>query len=472
MAKPSRQLSPAEADARRFWHPKIEMWPLGKVRPSKPNARTHPKKQRDKLFGIVRQCGFINPILVDERGTIISGNLRKEVAEMMGFRQVPIIQITHLTDLEKRALALAENRIALDAGWDRETLAAELGELSVLLPEMDIDLAITGFDVAETDLIIADQAEAAEDGGAGEDQLPEVGAPVTRRDDLWLLGKHRLYCGDARESAAYAALMRDDTAAMVFTDPPYNVSVKTHARGRSRDKFDEFAMASGEMSNREYQEFLERVLEMMAAALADGGIADVCIDWRHLRQLLEAGAKVFTELKNICVWVKSNGGQGSFYRSQHEMICVFKNGTAPHVNSFELGQHGRSRSNVWSYAGVNAFRAGREDDLHMHPTVKPARMVADAMLDCSRRGAIVLDPFMGSGTTLIAGEMVGRRVYGMELDPRYVDVGVRRFEQFTGRDAILEATGQTFAEVQAARQGEAPRPTPPRLTRKARTGAR
>jgi DNA modification methylase len=462
--------STTSPDARRFWHPKIEMWPIGKVRPSKPNARTHPKKQRDKLFGIVRQCGFINPILVDERGTIISGNLRKEVAEMMGLRQVPVIQITHLTDLEKRALALAENRIALDAGWDRETLAIELGELSVLLPEMDIDLAITGFDVAEADMVIADHAEPVEDAADG--QLPELGPAVTRPCDLWVMGKHRLYCGDARDDAAYAALMRGDTAAMVFSDPPYNVSVKTHARGRSRDKFDEFAMASGEMSQPEYQQFLERVLEMMAAALADGGIADICIDWRHLGQLLEAGAKVFTELKNICVWVKSNGGQGSFYRSQHEMICVFKNGTAPHINSFELGQHGRSRSNVWSYAGVNAFKAGRDDELHMHPTVKPARMVADAMLDCSRRGAIVLDPFMGSGSTLVAGEMVGRRVYGMELDARYVDVGVRRFEQFTGRDAILEATGETFAEVQAGRQRAARDPATPPLKRKAGKGGR
>jgi DNA modification methylase len=401
------------------------------------------------LLGVVRQCGFINPILVDEDGTIISGNLRKEVAELMGLREVPVIQITHLTDLEKRALALAENRIALDAGWDRETLAAELGELAVLLPEVEIDLSITGFDIAETDLIIADHAEPP--GEAEEDQIPSSGLSVSRPGDLWIMGQHRLLCGDARESAAYTALMRTETAMMVFTDFPYNVSVKTHARGRSRVAFEEFAMASGEMSAQQYQHFLERVLEAIGSQCIDGAIIYLCVDWRHVRQMLEAGELVFSELKNIVVWVKSNGGQGSFYRSQHEMICVFKKGKAAHANSFELGQHGRSRTNVWPYAGVNSFRSGRQEELDIHPTVKPVRLVADAMLDCSRRGSIVLDPFMGSGTTILAGQTVGRRVYGMELESRYVDVAVRRWERFSGRDATLEATGETFADVEAAR---------------------
>ena len=367
----------------------------------------------------------------------------------MGFREVPVIQITHLTDLEKRALALAENRIALDAGWDRETLAAELGELAILLPDAEIDLSITGFDIAETDLIIADHSEPS--GESSEDQVPESGLSVSRPGDLWIMDKHRLYCGDAREPAAYAVLMRAEAAMMAFTDFPYNVSIKNHARGRGRVAFEEFAMASGEMSVRQYQRFLERVMEEIAIRCIDGAIIYLCIDWRHLRQMLEAGELVFSELKNVVVWVKSNGGQGSFYRSQHELICVFKKGKAAHANSFELGQHGRSRTNVWSYAGVNSFKTGRQEELDVHPTVKPVRLVADAMLDCSRRGSIVLDPFMGSGTTIIAGQTVGRRVYGMELEPRYVDVAVRRWERFSGRDAILEATGQTFAEVEAAR---------------------
>ena len=465
MRRSSSPSTAIDTASRRFWHPKIELWPLKRLRPSKPNARTHPKKQRDKLLGVVRQCGFINPILVDKHGTIISGNLRKEVAELTGMREVPVIQITHLTDLEKRALALAENRIALDAGWDRETLAAELGELAVLLPEAEIDLSITGFDIAETDLIVADHSERSEQ--SEEDNLPEAGPPVSRLGDLWVMGKHRLSCADAREPASYDALMRGDTAMMVFTDVPYNVSIRTHARGRSRAAFDEFAMASGEMSDRTYQRFLERTMGEAAAVCIDGSIAYWCIDWRHVRPMLEAGEVVFSELKNIIVWVKSNGGQGSFYRSQHELICVFKKGKAAHANSFELGQHGRSRTNVWHHPGVNTFKSGRREELDAHPTVKPVRLVADAMLDCSRLGSIVLDSFMGSGTTIIAGETVGRRVYGLELDPRYVDVAVRRWQLFAGRDAVLEASGETFAEVEAARgQGRRAQPKPSQKTRR------
>jgi DNA modification methylase len=438
--------------AERFWHPAIEMRPVKKLRPSERNARTHSKRQREKLIAAVRRFGFINPIIIDEEGHILAGHLRYEVACELGLKLVPAIEITHLTELEKRAFALAENRIALDAGWDRETLAAELGELAVLLPDAQIDFATTGFDIAEADIIIGDQAEPPEN--YDDDDAPEPGPLVTRLNDRWNLARHRLICGDARDPACYAALMRGDTATMAFTDPPFNVSMKTHARGNARISFGEFAMASGEMSDREFQEFLERVMALLANACAEGSIIYVCIDWRHIRQLLEVGVNVFNELKNVCVWVKSNGGQGSFYRSQHEMICVFKKGTVAHLNSFELGQHGRSRTNVWMYAGVNSFKAGRQDELDMHPTVKPTRLVADAMLDCSRRGSIVLDPFMGSGTTIMAGETVGRRVYGMEIDPRYVDVAVRRWQRFTGRDAVLEATGETFDEVMAARSSD------------------
>jgi len=449
MRKSPEQVSEADLGGRRFWHPQIQICPLNTLRRSKRNARTHSKKQREKLLAIIRRFGFINPILIDESGNILAGHLRRAVAEELGMKEVPVIQITHLTDVEKRALALAENRIALDAGWDRETLAAELGELAVLLPDAEIDLSITGFDIAETDMIIADHSDPSE--MAREDQVPDPGPSVSQLGDLWIMDKHRLYGGDARDSTAYARLMRGQAAAMVFSDPPYNVSIKTHARGRSRVTFDEFAMASGEMSDRAYQRFLERALEAFAVVCVNGSIIYLCIDWRHLRQLLEAGELVFSEVKNVVVWVKPNGGQGTFYRSQHEFICVFKKGNAAHANSFELGQHGRTRTNVWSYAGVNSFRAGRQEDLDAHPTVKPVRLVADAMLDCSRRGSVVLDPFMGSGTTIIAAESVGRRAYGIELDPRYVDVAVRRWQSFTGKDATLEATGQTFAEVEAER---------------------
>jgi DNA modification methylase len=461
--------STAQTSEYHFFHPKIEMWPLERLRPSKDNARTHPKKQRDKLIRIIRQCGFFNPILVDEQGKVISGHLRFSVAEQLGLTEIPVIQITHLSDLEKRALALAENRIALDAGWDREMLAAELGELAILLPEIALDLSITGFEIAETDLILGDhQAPVA---NVEEDQLPALRLAVSRLGETWRLDKHRLHCADARDQQAYDTVLAGEAATMVFTDPPYNVSVSKHARARSRVAFDEFAMASGEMSERQYQRFLERVLENIARVCIDGAIVDVCIDWRHLRQLLEAGDAVFSELKNIACWVKTNAGQGSFYRSQHELIAIFKKGNAPHRNSFELGQHGRSRTNVWNYAGVNTFKADRRSELDAHPTVKPMRLVADALLDCSGRGSVILDPFIGSGTTIIAGEVTGRRVYGLEIDARYVDVAIRRFQEFTGRDAVLETTGETFAEVEADRRQKT-ESAPQRATAKTRRGGR
>jgi DNA modification methylase len=280
--------------------------------------------------------------------------------------------------------------------------------------------------------------------------------------DLWRLGKHRLICGDARNVTVLTRLMGEEQARMVFIDPPYNVPIAGHVQGRGRIRHREFAFASGEMDRDEFTRFLEEALRLCAQHSVNGSIHYVCMDWRHVDELSAAGAKVYDALKNICVWVKSNAGQGSFYRSQHEFVFVFKKGEEAHVNTFGLGQHGRSRSNVWSYPGVNSFRAGRMDELAMHPTVKPVALVADAIRDCSNRGDIVLDTFMGSGTTLLAAEKVGRRGYGVEVDPIYADVTIRRWQAFTGRDAILEATGETYTEVAVRRTAgsASPPPTP------------
>lgn len=435
--------------ALKFQHPKIEYLPIEKLRPAKRNPRTHNKKQTEKLYAIIRQFGFINPIIIADDGTIIAGHLRFQVAKLMHLAEVPVIRIQHLTDAEKRAFALAENRIAQDAGTDPQLLHAEILELAVELPKESIDIAVTGYEISEIDTALMNFEEPIQNTAA--DELPAPGPRVSKPGDLWLMGEHRLSQTDARDSTAYEALMRGERATMTITDPPYNVSILSHARGRSRKRFSEFAMGSGEFNDTEYIKFLTQCLGCIVQVSKDGAIVYVFIDWSHVHHLLEAGTDVFSELKNICTWVKSNGGQGSFYRSQHELVCVFKNGTAPHINTFELGQHGRTRTNVWRYAGVNSFKAGRHDELNMHPTVKPVRMIVDAMLDCSSRGSVVLDPFMGSGSSLIAGESVGRRVYGMELDSEYVDVAIRRWQRFTGRDAILESTGQTFAEIQSAR---------------------
>jgi DNA modification methylase len=318
------------------------------------------------------------------------------------------------------------------------------------------------------------------DGGDGEDDeadwLPEaeLGRPVvTQPDDLWRLGPHRLSCGNALQVAAYDALLGEEKAEMVFTDPPYNVKIDGHVSGLGSVRHDEFAMASGEMTYQEFVTFLNKALGLGAAYSRDGSIHFVCMDWRHLRELLEAGSSVFTLLKNICVWAKPNAGMGSLYRSQHELIGVFKKGIASHINNVALGSYGRHRSNVWNYTGMNSFGAGRAQALAAHPTVKPVALVRDAILDCSNRGGIVLDAFAGSGTTIIAAERTGRRGYGMELEPRYVDLALRRFQRLTGTEAVHALSGMTFGERERASAGlpnaKAPSPAPQAARRRARS---
>jgi DNA modification methylase len=412
------------------------------------NARTHSKKQIRQIANSFLRFGWTYPILIDEDGVILAGHGRYEAALLLGLREVPVIVVAGLREAEKRALALADNKIAANAGWDRAVLAIELGELADLLPECNLDIDITGFEPAEIDALMGDLVDPEQD---PVDDLPEIAKkPVSRIGDLWVLGEHRLLCGDSREAAHIRQLMLRASAAMVFTDPPYNVRVSS-IQGRGKIKHREFLAASGEMSTEQYTGFLVSALSLAAKHSVSGSIHFVCIDWRHASEMLVAGNEVYAELKNLVIWVKTTAGQGSFYRSQHELIFVFKNGDAPHVNNFQLGQHGRNRSNVWTYPGVNTFRAGRLDELAMHPTVKPVALVADAIRDCSRRGDIVLDPFMGSGTTILAAERVGRRGYGLELDPLYVDVAVRRWQAYTRRDATLKSTGQTFDEIAAVR---------------------
>jgi len=428
----------------------IVMTPVDKLRPTNRNPRTHSNRQIQQIADSIRQFGWTAPIVVDESGKIIAGHGRFAASLDLRLRRVPTIVVSGLSEAAKRALAIADNKIAANAGWDRSVLAAELGELATLLPEISLDISITGFDAAEIDALAADFADPEREPA---EEIPAAGEgkPVTQVGDLWKLGEHRLLCGDACDDGALRTLMGNDQASMVFADPPYNVRIAATV-GRGRTKHREFAAASGEMSRAQFAAFLGRWMKLATAHSTNGSVHFVCIDWRHLGEMLAAGGEAYHELKNIVVWVKTNAGQGSFYRSQHEFILVFKNGDAPHRNNVELGKHGRNRSNVWTYAGVNSFRAGRMDELSVHPTVKPVALVADAIRDCSQRGEIVLDPFMGSGTTILAAERVGRRAYGLEIDPLYVDVAVRRWQSFTGRDAILEATGQTFDEVMDQRR--------------------
>lgn len=442
----------------------IETVPVSALTPYAKNPRTHSKKQLRQIADSIREFSFTNPILIDGEGAVIAGHGRLEAAKLLDIETVPTIRLENMTDAQRRAYIIADNKLAENAGWDRELLALELQGLLEI--DLGFDIGVTGFEMGEIDILIAGLNDA---DGDEADRLPDIdesAPPVSRPGDLWQLGCHRLLCGDALDYGSYARLMGDERAQMVFSDPPYNVPIDGHVSGLGAIRHAEFAMASGELSETEFAAFLETALSHMATHSADGAIHFLCIDWRHIYELLTAGRSVYSELKNICVWKKTNAGMGSLYRSQHELVAVFKNGTGPHVNNVELGKHGRYRTNVWTYAGMNSFGAERDDALAMHPTVKPVALVADAIFDCSRRGGIVLDAFAGSGTTIIAAERAGRRGYAVELDPKYVDVALARYCDLTGNEPIHMDTGLTFSDLRVWREIESEPDEPPARSNK------
>ena len=421
------------------------------LRPYARNARTHSKKQVRQIAASIERFGFTNPVLISDDGEIIAGHGRVEAAKLLKWKTVPTIALSHLSETERRAYVLADNKLALNAGWDKEILAIELQALV----DLQFDVELTGFSLAEIDFAIEEAGEADPDGSdAAEDAVEYAsGTPVSRKADLWQLGRHRLLCGDARSEIDFKALMDGETADLVFTDPPYNVKIDGNVCGLGTVKHREFAFASGEMSKSQFTGFLTETLGNVASVMRDGAIAYVCMDWRHMGELLAAGEAAFTELKNLVVWNKTNGGMGAFYRSKHELVFVFKQGTAEHTNSFGLGQTGRYRTNVWDYAGISSIGASRSDELAMHPTVKPVAMIADALRDCSRRGEIVLDAFGGSGSTLIAAEKTGRSARLIEYDPLYCDTIIKRWEAYTGKRATLAVTNDTFEALTETRLG-------------------
>lgn len=406
--------------------------------------RQHKPKQVTQVAASITEFGFLDPVLVDAGGVIVAGVCRVMAARSLGMVEIPTICVDHLTSAQRRAYTIAANRLAELAGWDDELLRLELGELALI--DLDFSVELTGFATAEIDTILLGPSPADEADPA--DALPAANpcAMISQLGDVFQLGDHRLICGDARDEQTYQMLMAGEKARMVFSDPPYNVKIKGNVCGTDT-KHAEFAMASGEMSRGEFVGFLTAVFRQLAAASADGSIHYQCMDWRHMGEMLEAGAAAYTELKNLCVWSKQSGSMGTFYRSQHELVFVFKSGTAPHTNTFGLGETGRYRTNVWSYAGANTFRRGRMADLAAHPTVKPTTLVADAIRDVSHRGDIVLDPFCGSGTTIMAAERTGRRARCVELEPKYVDIAIRRWEELTGKQALHIETGLTLAAL-------------------------
>jgi DNA modification methylase len=421
---------------------KIAYRKVGDLNPYAGNARTHSDKQIEQIAASIRRFGFTNPVLIDGADGIVAGHGRVAAARKLGFTEVPAIELAHLSEAERRAYVIADNRLAELAGWDREILAIELQALSGM--ELDFDLEITGFETAEIDLLLED--DVGERDPADDVPQPAPGPAITRPGDIWRLGRHKLICGDARDAASYRLLMGDERARAVFTDPPYNVKIDGHVCGSGKVKHREFAMAAGEMDKAGFTSFLRDALAAMADVSLDGAIHFVCMDWRHMDELSAAAAELYSELKNLVVWAKTNGGMGTFYRSRHELIFVYKVGAAKHLNTFGLGETGRYRTNVWEYPGVNSF-GGNQKDLALHPTVKPVALVADAIRDVTRRGDIVLDGFGGSGSTLIAAERTGRVARLIELDPLYCDVICRRFEALTGEPARLCGGDQSFSAV-------------------------
>ena len=416
------------------------------------NPRSHSRKQISQIARSIEVFGFNVPILIDANLNVIAGHGRIAACQILGLSEVPTIRLDHLNEEQARAFIIADNRLAETSEWDDQLLAAQLKELSEL--NLDFSLEATGFAMGEIDLRIealGSTPQAREDPG---DKLPPVGPTVTQMGDLWLLDRHRVMCANALEEPAYSRLLEKSRAAMVFTDPPYNVRIEGNVSGLGAIRHRDFIMASGEMEPLEFTGFLSRTFKLLARYSGDGSIHFICMDWRHIGELLSAGREAYDELKNVCVWVKNNGGMGSFYRSRHELVFVFKHGTAVHRNNVQLGQFGRNRTNVWEYPGIASFgRSGEEGNLlASHPTVKPVALVADAIMDASARGEVVLDAFLGSGTTVISAERTGRRCYGLELDQTYVDTIVRRWQAYTGERARHAITGRFFDEVEAEAQ--------------------
>jgi DNA modification methylase len=422
--------------------------PPAGLRPYEKNPRRHHAKQIAKIAAGIQSFGFIKPIIIDASGKIIAGEACHAVAMKLSLKLVPTIAVTHLTPEEVRAYRIADNRLAEDATWDDDLLRIELTEI-----EGSVELTSTGFEIAEIDLLLTGTVDLT-DGDPADDVETPQGPAITQLGDLWCLGTHRLLCADAQEPSSYEQLLGGASAQAIITDPPYNVRIEGHVSGLGKTRHREFVMASGEMSRDQFTAFLRTVLQNLAAASIDGALIYLFIDWRHLREMMDAAEGVFAEFKNLIVWAKDNAGMGSFYRSQHELVLVYKHGTAPHINNFGLGSV-RYRTNVWSYPGANSMKAGRLDELAMHPTMKPVAMIADAVLDSTQRGGIVLDPFGGSGTTVIAAQRTGRRAYVLELDPLYVDVTIRRWEKLFREPARHVVTGLTFAEMTARRSAAA-----------------
>lgn len=412
------------------------------------NSRTHSKKQLHKIAQSIEKLGFNNPVLVDTENFIIAGHGRVLAAKELGLNEVPTICLSHMSQEQIRAYIIADNKLAEEAGWDNEILKIELDFLMNLDTEPGFDATITGFDIPQLDLIlnpesldVVKKVAKADPDSEFLDNIVDIPKRVNK-GDLWKLGEHLLYCGNSLEETSYEKLLHNERAQIIFTDPPYNVKIKGNVT--KQKQHEEFKLASGEMEKSEFIDFLKNAMSLQAKHSIDGSIHYQCMDWRHIEEMVTAGNQVYSSLKNICVWDKGTGGMGSLYRSQHEFIFVFKNGVKPHINNVELGIHGRYRTNIWKYKGMHASNPQAKTLVKLHPTVKPVPMIMDALLDCSSIGGIVLDSFGGSGSTLIAAERTKRKARIIELEPKYCDVILYRWEHLTSKTAELVENKEAY----------------------------
>jgi DNA modification methylase len=444
----------ANAPRRNDLMPALELvqMPVDELKPPARAVRKLDAAHVTEVAAAIGALGYCDPIIINPEGLILDGVTRHAAAKALKLATVACIVLHHLTPATERAARIALNRLGEKGTWDVETLKIEIEELI----DLDTPIEILGFEVPELDLILS-EGESDE----GEDQEPPIPPPasvaISAVGDAWMADEHRVLCGDSTDPEAYEALMGDRQARLVLTDVPYNVAIQGHVSGLGRHRHREFAQASGEMSPEQFLAFLVTVMQLAAARVVDGGLFISSIDWRSVRAMLAAGVINQLELINLVVWAKTNGGMGSLWRSAHELLPVLKVGRAPHVNNVALGKHGRWRSNVWNYAGGSSLGSDARDGLADHPTPKPVALLEDAILDVTHRGEIVLDPFLGSGSTLIAAERSGRTCHGIELDPLYVDVTLRRWAAITGRQPVLVETGETFAQVEARRNMHAAR---------------
>lgn len=436
----------------------IELVPVESLRAYAKTLKIHDDRQIGALATSIREFGFNNPIIIDPSNVVVVGHARLLAAKMLGMNVVPVIRASHLTPERVRAYRIADNRLAELGRFDPSVLQEELRELSKM--NLDFELETIGFNTPELDVMLGHDSDLSSDPDDTVPQPPRVA--VTRPGDLFVLGRHRLLCGDALVPASWSALVGAHQARMVFTDPPYNLDVRSFS-GLGKTKHPNFLAGSGELDETGFIQFLGSAFARLAEVCVDGALWYVWMDFRHMHELMSAARANGLKLFNLGVWDKQSGGMGSYLRSQHELCFIWKQGSAPHINNVMLGKHGRNRSNVWSHPGLSSFGRGRDKDLVDHPTVKPLHLAMEGIRDCTDRGDLVLDAFLGSGTTILAAERTGRVCFGTELDPVYCDVIIRRWQERVGGPVVHQASGLSFEELAEQRADEAQRASEPEL---------